>query len=1363
MTGLHDPFALGTIVRAVPTTDSQRELWLSVRLGGDPANCAFNESVHVELTGPLDVPALERALEQVIERHDALRAVISVDGQVLYVLESVAAPLPLVDLSSESDRTQRERLAELFAREVREPFDLERGPLFRASLVRLGPEKHSFVFTAHHVVFDGWSAAVLLGDLGIAYSASRARVEPLLDPAPSFADYAVTERSVEHRAAERNAESYWLAQYEGDTPQTEFPSEGRRPELRTFDATRLDWEVDAKTVADLRALGARHGATFVATLFAAFGAYTCRVTGKTDIVIGMPSAGQAATGEHSLVGHCVNTLPVRCRFDVEQPFGAALGAVKSALLEAQEHRELGFGALVQRLHVARDPSRLPLVSVLFNLDVALSGQPFTGLEAHVAANPRAYENFEVSLNAVDYGTRLVLETTYNTNVFASGEMESRLAGFAAMLADLVARPDVPLARLDVLAPSERERIAGFVEPFIDEAVPLPVHRLFARQAALWPNVTAVAASDRSLSYDELRERALRLAHLLVVSGVKPGSRVAVCLTRRADLVVALLAILEAGAAYVPVDPAYPKRRIEMILEDATPEVLLVERATADNLPTRISGTRLDLDDALTRAAALDAAELELPSNPDALAYVIFTSGSTGRPKGVQIPHSALSNFLASMAKTPGFSPGDRLLAVTTISFDIAGLEIFLPLVAGGTVRLLPQEAALDAFALERVLETEHVDLLQATPATFRMLIDAGWRGSPKLKLLCGGEPFPVDLARALLPRCRELYNMYGPTETTVWSTLHHVETVTGSSIPIGRPIDRTRVYVLDERLQQVPLGVEGDLYIGGSGLARGYHERPDLTETVFLPDPFVPGARIYRTGDRARWLSDGTLDHLGRSDSQVKIRGFRIELGEIEAALSDFDGVREVAVLVREDTPGDKRLVAYLTHEDAVKPDAPRLREHLHDRLPRYMVPSAFVLLERMPLTPARKIDKRSLPPPVSADAHAGGGPEPPRNDDERALVTMFCELLQQKDLGRDSDFFESGGHSLLAVRLFTRIESELGVRLPLSTILVAPTAAKLAALVHGDAPSEASSSVRLLRRGVEGERGLFLVHDADGETLLYMRLARDLLPGVPVYGITPPGDTTNPLRHTRIERIASEYVKCVRAIQPKGPYAFGGLCAGGVLAFAMALELEARGEQVEFVALLDSAAPGAELKTGLIARRRIERFLGGWRNRSSPEVESEIARPVPRSNPTTSEKLLDAARKVGRLVRYEADRVSTQAINQLKFWSLRSQVFDETEIPTFSRGLTVRSIYEMAESRYEPNARLRAPALLFRATDGVDADEPSVEFYEDPLLGWSDLCRALEVIDTTGGHSSMLQPPHVREVAAHLSAQLARRSSMRS
>lgn len=1317
MTGLHDPFALGTIVRAVPTTDSQRELWLSVRLGGDPANCAFNESVHVELTGPLDVPALERALAQTIERHDALRAVLSVDGQVLYVLESVPAPLPLVDLSAESDRTQRERLAELFARAVREPFDLERGPLFRASLVRLGPEKHSFVFTAHHVVFDGWSAAVLLGDLGIAYSASRSQVEPLFDPAPSFADYAVAERSADYRAAERNAESYWLAQYEGDTPQTEFPTEGRRPELRTFDATRLDWEVDAKTVAGLRALGARHGATFVATLFAAFGAYTCRVTGKTDIVIGMPSAGQAATGEHSLVGHCVNTLPVRCRFDIEQPFGASLGAAKSALLEAQEHRELGFGALVQRLHVARDPSRLPLVSVLFNLDIALSGQPFTGLEARVSANPRAYENFEVSLNAVDYGTRLVLETTYNTNVFAAGEMERRLAGFAAMLADLVARPDVPLARLDVLSPSERRRIEGFVPQFVERVDSAPVHRLFADRVRARPDAIAVIAQDRSLSYGELGRHARQLARLLVQSGVTPGSRVAVCLERRADLVVALLAILEAGAAYVPVDPAYPKRRIEMILEDAAPHLVVFERATGANLPSSAPSERLDLDDALARSAALDSTELDLSIDEDALAYVIFTSGSTGRPKGVQIPHSALSNFLVSMAKNPGFAEDQRLLALTTISFDIAGLELFLPLVSGGAVRLLPKEAALDAPALRRVLESERIDLLQATPATFRMLIDAGWRGSPKLKLLCGGEPFPVDLAALLIPRCGELYNMYGPTETTVWSTLHRVEAATGTAIPIGRPIDRTRIYVLDAHLEPVPIGVEGDLYIGGSGLARGYHELPELTAAAFVADPFVPGSRIYRTGDRARWLTDGTLDHRGRGDSQVKIRGFRIELGEIEAALADLGGVREVAVLVREDTPGDKRLVAYLTSEPNTTNDAARLREHLHERLPRYMVPSAFVVLERMPLTPARKIDRRALPAPSGASDGSARDIDLSQDDDEAAIVDLFRDLLGVQGVGRNSDFFDLGGHSLLAIQLASRIGAFFGVEFSVGTVFKDGTVKGLAKAGREQTsrPSGERSALVRLSRGNSGTK-LFFVCGVN----LYTELAEAIGQPYDVYGIFD----AHELKYLEsqngaglasdftTEELARRYVASIRAKQPRGPYCLAGVSFGGVLAYEIAQQLKREGEEIGFLGLLDPILPRAvSSRPRDFVTHHVKRFAGleGGKRRAYVEALTRDLLSWPKAPPPRSKPSLTDLRE---------------------------------------------EAYDVAMHRYDLVIRpFNGAAVLFRATDRAEYGHLRIEHDG----GWGNLVRSLEIHDIPGDHLGILRGTSAKRIARVVREKLAR------
>lgn len=1316
--GLHDPFTLGTIVRAVPTTESQRELWLSVRVGGDPASCAFNESIHIDLTGSLDASALERAFGAVIERHDALRAVLTPDGQAMCILAAMQPELPLLDLGGVSEATQQERVRELFAREVREPFDLERGPLFRARLVRLSAERHLFVFTAHHVVFDGWSAAVLLSDLGAFYEAYRSGVQPALLPAPSFADYALAERSADYRVAERVAEAFWLSQYEGDVPQTDFPAERRRPDLRSFEAERIDWEVNPEVLAALRAFGSRSGATFVATLFAAFGAYTSRLTGRSDVVIGMPSAGQAATGEHSLVGHCVNTLPLRCRFDLTKPFTASLAAIRSSLLEGQEHREFGFGTLVQRLRIARDPSRLPLVSILFNIDVAISGNQFDGLEARILANPRAYENFEISLNAVDYGDRLVLETTYNTNVFAPAEMKRRLEGFTAMLADLVQRPEVPLGQLTILGEAERQLLDGFSPPFGPAEEPLPVHRLFAERARSNPEAIAVVTNEETLGYGELRARAARFARLLIQEGVNPGSRVAVCLERRADLLVALLGILEAGAAYIPVDPAYPKRRIEMILEDARPDVVLFDEATAGCLPALGAAPSLDLDQALARAAALDASDVGLPVPGEALAYVIFTSGSTGRPKGVQIPHSALSNFIRSMAKNPGFGEGQRLLAVTTISFDIAALELFLPLTTGGAVRLLRQDAALDATALRRVLESEQVDVLQATPATFRMLIDAGWRGNRRIKLLCGGEPFPVDLAQTLLPRCGELYNMYGPTETTVWSTLHRVDSVEDKSVPIGRPIDRTRVYVLDAELQQVPIGVEGDLYIGGDGLARGYHERPDLTTAAFLSDPFVVGARIYRTGDRARWLPDGTLDHRGRSDSQVKVRGFRIELGEIETALAEIAGVKEVAVLVREDTPGDKRLVAYLTYDGEAPLEGTALRERLGERLPRYMLPSAFVLLESMPLTPARKIDKRALPiPSASASSSAREhGRELSRDDDEAALVDMFRELLGVAAVGPSSDFFELGGHSLLAIQLAARIGAFFGVEFSVGTVFRDATVEGLAKAGRertSKASGERSALVRL-SRGTAGPK-LFFVCGIN----VYAEVAQEIGEPYDAFGVfdahelvyLDQNDAKDLPSDFTAEELARRYLATIRQAQPHGPYCLAGVSFGGVLAYEIAQQLLRAGEEVSFLGLLDPILPRAVSSRG-------------------------------------SDFVAHYVRKFARLAPKERlSYVETLARDLLR----RPSAPSRRTPPTIAERR--EAAYEVALGRYDASVRpFAGSAVLFRATDRAEYGHARIAADN----GWGKLVRKLEVFDIPGDHLGILRGASAQQIAGIVRQRLA-------
>ncbi|HZW18378.1 MAG TPA: amino acid adenylation domain-containing protein [Luteimonas sp.] len=1048
----YDPFGAGALARVAPTTEPQREVWLADKLGAE-ASLAYNESVLLRMRGALDVDVLASALQSLVDRHDALRSTFGPDGETLCVDERRELPLERIDLSGLDPDARGREAAARKRKAVETAFDLERGPLFRAELLRMGDDEHVLLMTAHHIVCDGWSWWVLVRELATAYARATGHDAPALPQAPSFADYALAQADNPDATRASGDERYWLSRFDGEVPVLELPVDRPRPARRTFASQREDYVFDAALVADVKRLGARRGASLFATLLGGFSALLSRLSGQAQVVVGIPAAGQSVDGNQGLVGHCVNLLPLRFDIDPAQPFPALVDAAQDTLLDAIEHQRYTFGTLLKKLRVERDPGRLPLVSVMFTIDQTIDDDShgFPGLATEFATNPRTFENFELFVNAVQLDGGLTLECQYNCDMFDRATVRRWMRAYETLLRNAVARGDAALGELSLLDAESMQALSALQPARTPYPAALGMHGLFERQCDRAPTRTALRYKDQALTYAELEARANRIAALLRARGVRAGALVGLALDRGPDMLAAQLAILKAGAGYVPLDPAFPQERLAYMVSDASLAALVTQRDHADRFDLR--GRPVLMLDALADELAQASPErVAQDVDPQSVAYVIYTSGSTGKPKGVQVPHGAVVNFVASMLERPGIDADDRLVAVTTLSFDIAVLELFGPLAVGAEVVLADRETAMDGELLSALLRDRGATLMQATPATWRLLIDAGWQGGAEFRVLCGGEPLPPDLARALLARCGQLWNLYGPTETTVWSTCARVEDP-ARGISIGTPIANTTVWVVDGRGQPCPLGVPGELCIGGDGVTLGYLGRPELTAERFIDDPFEQraGAKLYRTGDRARWRPDGTLEHLGRLDFQVKVRGYRIELGEIEAALAACPGVGPSVVMVREDRPGDVRLVGYAVPAPGAKVDEQAALEQLRRALPEYMVPQHIVVLAAMPLLPNGKIDRKALPAP-DLDARSADM-VPPRNDTERAIARSMAQVLGLPKIGIRDNFFSLGGHSLLAAQLTSRLNRELGASLSLRALFDAPTVEGLAGIVS-DAPA---------------------------------------------------------------------------------------------------------------------------------------------------------------------------------------------------------------------------------------------------------------------------------------------------------------------
>lgn len=1004
-----------------PLTEAQMEIWLSAQLSPE-ASCSYNESFSLRLTGPLDQAALRDSLQEIVDRHDALRMSFSVTGDSLLFRPHLALDVKSQNLSSEDETSREDALRQLIHEDARTPFDLVEGPLVRTFLAKLSTNCHVLVFTAHHIVCDGWSVNVILDELAKLYS-SKCRRVPCELPAPaSFAAYAKTQANQIGSPEAATIEAYWLAKFASLPPVLELPTDRPRAALKTYHGATHRSVIAAESYRKIKRAGAQHGCTLFVTLLAGFHLLLRRLTSQEEIVVGIPAAGQSLLGASPLVGHCVNFLPQVETTSATTRATDMLAQVKRTVLDAYDHQNYTFGTLVRKLSIARNASRLPLVEVQFNLEQVGGKLDFAGVRAEVDPNPKSYVNFDLFLNAVESDQGLVVDCDYNTDLFDESTIARWMDCYRTLLEAIAEDASRPVSALPLLRQEELDRIVySWNDTTADYPKQKTVHQLFEEQAARTPDAIALEFEEKKLTYRELDHKANQLAHYLRAAGVGPDILVGLLAERSAEMVVGLLGVLKAGGAYVPMDPTYPNDRVAFILGEAKVGVLLTFEPLNKNLDA--CGARvvcLDADWSVIERES--TAQPPVSATAENLAYVIYTSGSTGKPKGVAVGHRSVVNLLCSMQRQPGISQQDTLLAVTTLSFDIAGLELYLPLCTGARLVVATRETASDGSQLLAKLRSSGATLLQATPVSWRLLLDAGWKGDPRLTILCGGEALPRDLANQLLETGCPLWNMYGPTETTIWSSTSRVQSGDGPVL-LGPPIANTQFYVLDSAGQPVPIGVYGELHIGGDGLARGYFKRPDLTHEKFIADPFrkEANARIYKTGDLVRYLPDGTLEFLGRLDHQVKLRGFRVELGEIESVLAQHPKIRESAVIVREDTPGDKRLVAYLVANSEASPDAAELRSFLSAKLPDYMIPSAFVNVLSIPLTANGKVDRRALPAPDWKNPLRQKEIVAPRTEQEQALAGIWADVLHLECVGVHDNIFELGADSLHVFQIAAR------------------------------------------------------------------------------------------------------------------------------------------------------------------------------------------------------------------------------------------------------------------------------------------------------------------------------------------------------
>ncbi|MCX6248515.1 MAG: amino acid adenylation domain-containing protein [Bacteroidetes bacterium] len=1186
---------LSTPHNEYPLSSSQSRIWFMEKF--DPGMVAYNLPLDYKISGELDVDLLNQTLSFLIGRHESLRTVFpEVNGKpVQKVLAEVPANLSVIHLEKESREAIPALIAQYSLANAGYRFSLSTGPLFRFQLLILGNREFVFLINLHHIISDAISLGIILDEIKKVYH-SLLNHHPVELPAipVTYTDFTQWQNEWLRGEEYRNQVAFWKTELAGAPELLQLPLDFHRPKTTTYNGSEYHFSLDPELKGRLATLSNNNGTGLSMPLLSAFAILLNRYSLQDDFVLGFPVANRMSPELELLTGVFINSLPVRFTFPEEITFSELVRNTMNRFLSAHENQQIPIERIVDELKVKRSMNNNPVFQVIFNY---LAGFPtefqLPGSVMTLLRGERISSQVDLTLTVNDEENGLNCVFEYNTNLFRE-ETIARMAGhYLTLLGAVTENENLDTRSVPLLTnPENRLMLEEWNNTRMDYPAGKCIHELFEDQVRKTPDSIAVVFENEELTYRDLNAMANRLANYLLRQGAKEGTVVAICMRRSIDLLAGLLAISKTGATYLPLDPIYPKARLSLILEDAKPALVLSESSLAGSLPETES-TIIFLENREVYSGE-PSGNLTY-GNAQNTAYLLYTSGSTGKPKGVQIKHHSVINLVCSMGKLLKVTAEDILLAETTISFDIAELEMYLPLFAGARLVIATESAALNVELLKEKIEESGATLFQATPVTFKMLVLSGWKGKQDLKLICGGEAFSQELASQLLTRCKEVWNGYGPTETTIYSVVKKIgqQDCNGDGyVPIGRPLDNTRVYVLNSKLVPVPVGVTGELYIGGDGVSTGYLNLPEMTGQRFIPDLFdrKPESRIYKTGDLVKYFADGTLLYLERADSQVKIRGFRIELGEIESAIAQYRGIKENVVVVREDIQGEKILVAYCVTDNFTLLDEAGLRLHLKEKLPDYMVPAAIVTMEKLPLTANNKVDRKALPEPANFSSAVSKEYVEPKTLTEKKLVTIWSSILKIERIGIRDDFFEIGGHSMIAVTMIIQIEKEFGIRLPLATLFDQTNIQSLAKVIEDGITPDKWRSLVTLRQG-GSKKPLFLVHGLGLNVLLYTTVINHLDPEQPVYGLQAKGlnGIDQPLK--TIEEIAAYYISEILTVDPQGPYRLAGYSLGGIIAFEMGRQLKEMGKDVNFIGLLDTVAEGSvrrlPLRGQIVSRSR--------------------------------------------------------------------------------------------------------------------------------------------------------------------------------
>lgn len=1332
----------------LPLSFSQERMWFIHQL--DPQGVAYNTALCLLLTGPLDVPALRESLNALVHRHEALRTRFpSVDGEPV---QAIASPpetidLPLVELS-DLDAAEREaRLLELARDDIQRPYDLENGPLFRVTLYRLSSTEHALVIGKHHIISDAWSLGVLVQDLVTLYNGFSEGEKPALPPlAIQPADHAVWERKWMRDARLEAELAHWREKLRGVSV-LELATDRPRPPVQTYRGARKAVELGDALYKSLWQLSGMQDVTPSITLLAAFKTLLYRYTAQEDIAVGISIANRGWLAVEGLVSAFVNTLVLRTDFSGDPTFQELLAREREVALDAYAHQEVPFAKLVAELNPERRLNQSPLIQVMYNfINVPIPAMQLRKLEAQVLRLDMGGAQFDLSLLATDLPVQRRLSLEYNTDLFDHATAARMLDHLVRLLQVACKNPKTRLSELIYLSEAEQQELAEWNAT--GAAYPeKTIHALFEEQAGRTPEATALIFGAQTVSFRELNTRANRLAHTLRARGVQPETCVGICMERTPEMVIALLAVLKAGGAFVPLNPTFPAERLGLMLNETQAPIVLTQSHLRERFQT--SNVHFICPDSEWTTLANAATENPVPrTNPDSVGYVIYTSGSTGAPKGVVGTHRGIVNNAAWFGRMYPYDAGDVGCLRTPLNFVDSIRELFVLLLHGIPAVILPDALNQDPRALVNELAERGVTRIALAPSFLRVMLgmSAPLRETlPKLKYwFVGGEALSLGLCRKFLDRmpAHVLVNLYGCSEAAGDSLYFDArELGERNHVPIGRPLANTQILILDAHQQPVPVGVPGELYIGGAGVARGYLNQPSLTQEKFVRAPLRPVKKktlrpldvtqeqgdtrlYYRTGDRGCYTPDGNIKYLGRADQQVKVRGIRVEVGEVEAVLRQCPAVSEAAVVVREDASHNNQLVAYVVGKQDGSLQASAVRHFLQARVPHYMVPSALVLLESLPLNASGKVDYLALPPLQAMQRAPESNGAAPQDELERRIRAIWERVLDVQPIGTTDDFFERGGHSLLAVQLMNDIEKDLGSPLPLTTLFQSPTIQGLADALRRRAVSEPWTPLVPIQ--TQGSKPpFFCVHGLGGGVVDYVRLARLLGPDQPFYGLQAYGMQAGQAPDDEIKAMATRFVGAIRRVQPRGPYHLGGYSYGGTVAFEMAQQLHAQGETTALLAMFDHPAPKSDYT----------------RMRPSPHALKGFFQNLPYW--WTDYTGLDTSHKRGRLKRFARGRKHRAANGTPAGYELTDLLDDVSHIPQERQALM--QVHLDAVYRYMPQA-YAGRVTVFRA-----ARQPLFCSY-DPQLGWGSLARGgVNVRPISGFHRNLLQEPYVASLASEL------------